>query len=214
MHNAAVFCVEARRATVCGVTMTPHRHLHFIRHAETDLAGRFCGAADPPINERGRAQLPALVARLATAPLTAIYTSGLQRARQTAEALAEARELPLHALDSLREIGFGQWETLSWEEIEARDPAYARRWVAEFPALPTPDGEPIGSFRARVLKALEHLRTEGTGDLAIVTHAGVLRVLLEELGHYPAHHAWERTRDYTCIIACTQTTPGARIEVT
>jgi broad specificity phosphatase PhoE len=186
--------------------------LVFIRHAETDLAGTFCGRTDPPLNAAGQAQLGPLQANLAAVPCTAIHTSDLLRARQTAEAVGAARQLPVYLSRGLREIDFGDWETLSWEQIEQRDPAYAARWVAEFPNLPAPNGEPIPVFKHRVLTEISRLR-QLNQDLAIVTHAGPLRVLLEELGHFAPHHAWERTRDYTCTIRCTQQSPTGHLEI-
>ncbi len=195
------------------MAITAWRRLWFIRHAETGLAGTFCGQADPPLNDRGRAQLAGLVKRLEPYPLTGLCTSKLLRARETAEAIAFSRGLPVTEFDGLREIGFGAWEGLTWEQIEQRDVVYARRWVSEFPALPTPGGEPIGSFRGRVLATLDQMRELEQGDVAVVTHAGVLRVLLESFGHYAPHHAWERTREYGCVIGCTQSAAGARIEV-
>ncbi len=187
--------------------------LWFIRHAETALAGTFCGSTDPPLCDRGLTQLPALTAHICAEPLTAIYTSDLQRARQTAAALAEPHHTPITPRPGLRQIHFGQWETLTWQQIEAADPAFAARWVAEFPALPPPDGEPIPIFRNRVLEEIASIRQEisvspcdsGANTFAIVTHSTVLRVLLEELGHFAPHHAWERTRDYTCTLRATQT---------
>ena len=189
------------------------RTIHLIRHAQTDLAGRFCGQSDPPLNAAGHAQLPALLDRLADSPLAAIYTSHLRRARETGDALAAPRGLTCLPAPGLAEIDFGTWEALTWEEIEQRDPAYSTRWVTEFPALPTPGGEPIGTFKTRVLNSLAEVLAASSGDLAIVTHAGCLRVVLESLGHYPAHHAWERTREYTCIIRCTQARPNVALEV-
>ncbi len=178
-------------------------NLILLRHAETALAGTFCGATDPPLNDQGRAQLPGLIARLAGTPLDAIYTSDLLRARQTAEAIAGSA--PIHPRPALRQIDFGRWETLTWQQIEQTDPLYAARWVAEFPNLPPGGGEPIPLFKHRVLEEFAFIRQQLSGQtVAIVTHSTVLRVLLEELGHFSAHHAWESTRNYTCLLRCTQ----------
>lgn len=182
--------------------------LLLIRHAETALAGTFCGATDPPLNDRGRAQLPGLIARLSARtdafPLNAVYTSDLLRARETAEAIAA--DTPIHVRPALRQIDFGRWETLTWQQIEDADPIYAARWISEFPNLPPGGGEPIPLFRHRVLQEFAFIRQQLTGQtIAVVTHSTVLRVLLEGLGHFSAHHAWESTRDYTCLLCCTQT---------
>ncbi len=182
----------------------------FIRHAATDLAGTFCGSSNPPLNDLGRSQVAQLLTQL-TQPIHTVYTSHLLRAHQTAEPIAQAHQAPLHLRPALREIDFGDWESLTWSDIETRNPTFAAKWVAEFPALPTPNGEPIQLFRTRILTELNHLRTlaEPGQTIAIVTHAGPLRVLLEEFGHYAPQHAWERTRDYTCIIRATQTSSNA-----
>jgi len=186
--------------------------LLFLRHAETDLAGTFCGASDPPLNERGFAQLPSLLRSVADLRFDAIYTSDLLRARQTAEALAALHCTPIHLRPSLRQIHFGDWETLTWHQIECADPTFAARWVAEFPNLTPPNGEPIAFFKHRVVEEITFIRQQTRGQtIAIVTHSTVLRVLLEEFGHFAPHHAWERTRDYTCSLRATQNTPSGAL---
>jgi adenosylcobinamide-GDP ribazoletransferase len=90
----------------------------FIRHAETDMAGRFCGHSDPDVNAKGRAQLTELAHLLSAEAIDAVYSSDLRRARSTAQAIAAARNIPLSLRPALREIDFGQWEGLSWEQIE------------------------------------------------------------------------------------------------
>jgi alpha-ribazole phosphatase len=184
--------------------------LIFIRHAETDLAGTFCGATDPPLNDRGVAQLPALLHALSDLRLDAIYTSDLLRARQTAEAIAKSNVAPVYPRPSLRQIDFGRWETLTWQQIESADPAFATRWIAEFPNITPPGGEPIAHFKHRVLEEISFIRKQTSSHqnqpqtVAVVTHSTVLRVLLEEFGHFAPHHAWERTRAYTCTLRATQ----------
>jgi len=179
--------------------------LLFLRHAETDLAGTFCGASNPPLNPRGEAQLPALLARVADLHFDTIYTSDLLRALQTAEALAAPHATPVLPRPGLRQIDFGRWETLTWQQIEQADPSLAARWVADFPNVTPPGGEPIALFKHRVLEEIAFIRQQAEGHtVAVVTHSTVLRVLLEEIGHFAPHHAWERTRDYTCTLHATQ----------
>jgi alpha-ribazole phosphatase len=178
----------------------------FIRHAATDLAGTFCGSSDPPLNMLGRSQVEQLVTQLSQ-PIHVLYTSDLLRAQQTADAIAHVHQAQIQRRPALRELHFGDWETLTWEQIEARNAGFAAKWVAEFPNLPTPNGEPIQHFRTRILAELKHIRAvaEPGQTVAVVTHAGPLRVLLEEFGHYAPQHAWERTREYTCVVRATQT---------
>ena len=188
--------------------------LLLIRHAETALKGTFCGHADPPLSPGGLAQLPGLMERLRPFRIDAVYASDLRRAVQTASALADERSLLVNQLPGLREIHFGEWEELDWAAIEQRNPAFAARWVSEFPALPTPGGEPIQWFRQRVLDAAQTLcDAAAQSNLAVVTHAGVLRVLLEELGHLAPHHAWEYTREYTCVLHFVRTGTHGHLEL-
>ena len=82
---------------------------------------------------------------------------------------------------ALREIDFGQWEGLRWEEIEERDKAYSREWIAAYPRMASPGGEDIGRFERRVLEEVEFLSLEAeraARTIAVVTHAGVIRTVL------------------------------------
>ena len=184
-----------------------------IRHAETDLAGRFCGQSDPVLNARGRQQAADLVTRLAGTPIDAIYTSDLRRAHSTAQAIALQRGLSCQLRPALREIDFGEWEGLSWDEITARDPDFAERWASEFPSLSAPGGEGIDNFAHRVLGAIGDLAAGLSASparswtLAVVTHGGVLRLVLEELCGLSAELAWERSRHF-CSIVTMQPTYG------
>jgi broad specificity phosphatase PhoE len=178
--------------------------LLFIRHAETEMAGRFCGHSDPPVNERGYRQIEALLDVLRDESIDAIYTSDLERALTTAEGIAERFQLSPVAVPGLREIHFGDWEGLSWQEIEARDAVYARRWSEAYPQLSAPGGESFEAFQSRVIAELKHLHTVlEQRCFAVVTHAGVIRVALREICGLNEKDAWERTRSYCSFFRYT-----------
>jgi alpha-ribazole phosphatase len=173
----------------------------FIRHAETEMSGRFCGHSDPEINAQGRAQAAGLAQSLSQEPIDRVYSSDLRRATSTAHAIAAAREIPHVLRPALREIHFGQWEGLSWQEIEALDRDYSREWVAHYPGLPAPAGESFHAFEARVLAEVEHLLECTRGPIAVVTHAGVLRVVLQHLCGCSDAEAWQQTQPYCCVVS-------------
>jgi alpha-ribazole phosphatase/probable phosphoglycerate mutase len=180
--------------------------LLLIRHAETDMAGTFCGHSDPELNARGHSQLGELINKLRTEEIGVVYTSDLRRAHTTAMAIAEAFGVDCHVRGALREINFGQWEGVTWEEIERGDQTYARRWIAEYPRLPAPDGESVHDFERRVLDEVKLLSVEAeAGDccIAVVTHAGVLRTALRALHSCSEDRAWEETRSYCSIVRHT-----------
>lgn len=103
------------------------------RHAETVMAGRYCGQSDPELSAAGIAQLPEIAQRIEPSKIDRILSSDLLRARQTAEAIAQTTGIPVELRPGLREIHFGLWEGLHWSEIEAQFPCEAKAWLQEFP---------------------------------------------------------------------------------
>jgi len=175
----------------------------FIRHAETDMAGTFCGHSDPGLNAKGLSQLTELLREIRGAVIGAVYTSDLRRARTTANAIAEAFGVECHASAALREINFGQWEGLRWDQIERRDEAYARKWTLEYPHLSARNGENFRDFKQRVLDKVNFLSTEVERrhcSIAVITHAGVLRTILTTLQGCSEEFAYEATKSYCSIV--------------
>jgi broad specificity phosphatase PhoE len=175
------------------------KQLIFIRHGQTDMVGRYCGHANPPINKYGCAQIKRLARDMKNEPIDAIVTSDLQRAVTTAHALGNLKDLIPFIRPRLREICFGEWEALCWDEIEQRDAGFARRWLDNFPHLTAPHGECFSHFRRRVLDEIAGIVENVAGNcIAVVTHAGVLRVVLQEFRGLSDVAAVDTTRSYCC----------------
>jgi alpha-ribazole phosphatase len=188
----------------------------FVRHAQTDMAGRFCGHSDPELNALGRLQLSQLLEELRVEKIGEVYSSDLRRARQTASEVAREFGVSLSVRSSLREIDFGEWEGLCWEKIEARDGEYARRWMEEYPQLSAPGGERFCDFERRVLDEVDSLCEKAKSrKIAVVTHAGVMRVVLCALHGCSEEDSWEKTRSYCCIVrhAVSEASATRRVEV-
>lgn len=178
------------------------KHLVLIRHAETDMAGRFCGHSDPELNERGQQQLAGVVDRLSEYAIRRIYTSDLRRARQTAEAIASHYGIGFEVRPGLREIHFGQWEGLSWSEIEACNPILAKIWAERYPNSTAPGGESLQQFERRVRAESAFLFAVATEcPIAVVAHAGFMRVLLTMFYGVPEEEAWKLAREYGSVVA-------------
>ena len=152
-----------------------------IRHGETawNVGGRLQGHLDIPLNDTGRGQAERLARALAERePLTAIYSSDLSRALDTARALAGATGAPLTVRADLRERSFGEFQGLTFDQVSRNRPDDAERWRRREPEWAPPGGESLLVFQERVAQALQALAAENTGNLiAIVTHGGVLDVL-------------------------------------
>ena len=151
-----------------------------IRHGETawNRDTRIQGSLDIDLNAAGRHQASRLAAALADEELHAIYSSDLARARDTAAALAQQRQLPLQQDPALRERRFGIFEGRSFAELEQLHPADTLRWRQRDPDFGPEGGERLIDFYARCVAALSRIAAAHAGQtIAIVSHGGVLDCL-------------------------------------
>jgi broad specificity phosphatase PhoE len=104
----------------------------FARHGESDWnrESRWQGHVDRPLTDRGRDQAAALVTQLAGAELTALYSSDLRRARETAEIVASQKGLVVECMVTLRETDVGSWAGLTYSEIARFHPDGFKIWKA------------------------------------------------------------------------------------
>lgn len=172
--------------------------LYYIRHGETDwnVAGRLQGWHDPALNAVGRRQaavcadiLRDLIEREGHSPTDYGYAaSPLQRARQTAEIMRAALGLVPndYRVDSrLREIGFGEWEGLTFRDVRARAPqALAARERDKWSFMP-PGGESYAQVALRMREWYDAL----DGNTVVVAHGGTARALIGVLGITPPARA-------------------------
>jgi broad specificity phosphatase PhoE len=155
--------------------------LFAVRHGETDSSRerRFAGSRDIALSPAGRAQCEAVAKALAAAPVTAVYTSPLERARISAEVIAKPHRLAAVVEPAFREMAFGQWEGLTRAEAAARFPAEMEAWRATPHLVVPPGGEPLTGVAARVAGGLRDLIATHAGDtVVLVSHAMVVRLLV------------------------------------
>lgn len=168
-------------------------HFCLIRHGQTNwnLEGRYQGQSDVPLNEKGLAQAGSLAERLKDNMFTAIYSSDLQRAGQTAEPIANLLGLPIQFEPRLREINQGQWEGVLVEEIKAR---YAEIWSQRTvdPAnVRPPGGETVGEVAERIYAALDDIaRLFPDGRVLIVSHGLSIATAICRVRHIPVGQAY------------------------
>jgi len=156
--------------------------LWLIRHAETDWAkaGRHTGLTDIPLNADGRAHAATLPQRLAGQTFAAVLVSPLSRARETAELAGLGAQAQLR--DDLVEYDYGDYEGITTEEIRADRPD----WVLWRDGVP--NGEMPDDVGARVDRVIAEAAAVD-GDVAIVAHGHVLRVLAARWTEQPASFA-------------------------
>lgn len=187
------------------------RQLILIRHPATDLAGTFCGHSDPDLNATGQTQLQALQRKLARSSLDRLLSSDLVRTRRCAEALAEQQGIAATFTPALREMHFGDWEGLRWDEVESRFPEQAQRWLQGFATFTPPHAEAYAQFTARISReADDWLRDTADTTLAVVTHRGVLLFLLQHYCGVESTTAWHLSAHYATVLFCTPAAAGDR----
>jgi probable phosphoglycerate mutase len=151
-----------------------------VRHGETawNVDTRIQGQLDIGLNERGRWQAQRLAAALAGEPIDAVYASDLERAQQTAQAVASAAGLQVRPDAALRERGFGEFEGLTFAEIKQRFPDDARRWRQRDVGFGPLGGETLASFYQRAVAGVAAIAARHRGHhVVVVTHGGVLDAL-------------------------------------
>jgi probable phosphoglycerate mutase len=154
--------------------------LYFIRHGQTDYSkeDRFSGSIDPPLNEIGLKMAEAFGAAYGDRGWTAIYSSPMLRTRQTADPLTRRTGLVPVLDDGLREISYGEWETLRHEDAQARWPEVYAYWAADTASRSPPGGETAFQVAARAALTVERIKREvPVGRVLVVSHKATIRIV-------------------------------------
>jgi broad specificity phosphatase PhoE len=152
---------------------------HLLRHGEHVLRGRVLAGRTPGVglSALGCAEIEAVADRLAGENIEALYSSPLQRARETAEILAERLQLPIQYREDVLELDFGEWTGLTFDEVRA-DQRW-QLWSSCRSIATVPGGESMRQVQERTVKALFDLRqTHRDGTVIIVSHGDVIRAAL------------------------------------
>lgn len=162
-----------------------------LRHGEVaGPANVLRGRSDDALSEAGWRQMHAACAMLDALP-DRIISSSLRRCCDFAQQFAAQHALPLTIHDDLREIDFGAWELLSAEQARAASPELFERFHTDPQGVTPPGGEAFDAFRQRALAAFDECIEQAHGDhLLLITHAGVMRVLLSGLLNLSWTDAW------------------------
>jgi probable phosphoglycerate mutase len=153
--------------------------LILVRHAEPVRIVDADGPADPELAERGRKQAEALAAYLGTEPIGAVWSSPMQRARETAAPLAAAL-----GVEVVVDTELAEWdrEATSYIPIEELKANKDERWVAMVEGNLDTSGVDLDAFRAGVVTAMDHIVTGNPGaSVAVVCHGGVINTYLASI---------------------------------
>lgn len=161
-----------------------------IRHGETDWnkEKRIQGQIDIPLNDTGRAQALAMAYNSAHFRFSAIYSSDLSRAVETAQGLSEREDLPTIQRHQLRERHYGIFQGISKDEAPAQFPDIYPLYAARDIHYDFETGESLIDFSKRVLDIFDWLaRHHENQQIAVVSHAGVLDIMYRHATGRPLH---------------------------
>ncbi|MBQ6447400.1 MAG: alpha-ribazole phosphatase [Bacillus sp. (in: Bacteria)] len=154
---------------------------YLIRHGQTEwnVDGKIQGSTDIELNTEGLIQAAQLSEKIQNLnyPFSKIYSSPQQRAVQTAEILSRETAIDYEVKDGLEEINLGEWEGLSWREVQDTYPQEFDQWLKNRKYTKPPKGESYQEMIDRVLSALNKILRETNEDAVIVTHSAVIMCL-------------------------------------
>ena len=163
--------------------------LLLVRHGHTDAAGKRLTGWQPGVhlNDRGRADADRLVERLDGVRVEAIYSSPLERCRETAAPLAKARRLSVHSRRRLIDTGYGEWTGRSIAQVRKTK---LWRTVERVPsAMRFPGGESLLEVQARAVDEVNRIAQDHRkGIVVVVSHADPIRLVIAHAAGAHADH--------------------------
>ncbi len=176
--------------------------VHLIRHGQSQFnaMGKVQGHTNSPLTLQGHSQARAVGEALKGREISALYTSDLLRARQTAEEIGAILGMAPQPVEGLREVSLGEWEGKEIEEIRVNDPRTLELWYSAPMEAKIPGAEPLGAFRERVLATFEEIvGSHPYGEIVIVSHGGVLSVIIAHILEMSLNSLWRFRLDNASI---------------
>ncbi|MBJ8831655.1 adenosylcobalamin/alpha-ribazole phosphatase [Citrobacter freundii] len=175
--------------------------LWLVRHGETEanVAGLYSGHAPTPLTERGIAQAQTLGTLLRNVPVDNVLCSELERARHTTQLILGDREVPVRNMPELNEMFFGDWEMRHHRNLAREDAENYAVWCNDWQNATPTNGEGFQAFSQRVERFIAQLADYKTcQNLLVVSHQGVLSVLIARLLSMPAAAMWHFRVEQGC----------------
>ena len=175
--------------------------LWLVRHGETEanVAGLYSGHAPTPLTERGIAQAQTLGTLLRNVPVDNVLCSELERARHTTQLILAEREVPVRNMPELNEMFFGDWEMRHHRDLAREDTENYAVWCNDWQNATPTNGEGFQAFSLRVERFIAQLDDyKMCQNLLVVSHQGVLSVLIARLLSMPAAAMWHFRVEQGC----------------
>lgn len=177
------------------------RIIYLIRHGKTlDCEEkRYIGITDLPLSNEGINQARFLKEYFASINIEKMYSSPLTRCVQTSDIISEDRDIKKIIVNELKEINMGHWEGKTFTYIKERYPLLYEERGKHIDMFKPPGGESFRELQKRVMPAFENIIRTTTGNVIIIAHAGVNRVILSRLLNYHLSGIFNVYQPYGCI---------------
>lgn len=180
--------------------------IYLVRHGLTEwnVGGRFQGHSDVALAEAGVKQAECLAEHFPAQKIDVIYSSDLQRAASTARCIAKRFGCEVRLTEHLREMNFGAWEGLTFEQITARWPETEQQIFFAPDQLKPPGGETFQEVEKRAAHELERITAAHAGQcVVLVAHGAFLRTILTYVLHMPLRYVWRLKQGNTAVSRLT-----------
>lgn len=167
------------------------------RHGETEwnVEKVFRGRADVNLNDVGIKQADLLGKHLCHWKLEAIYSSPVKRALDTANIVAHYMEVAVCIAEGLTDFDFGEWQSLSEKEVKRLYPALLDEWHSNPDKVRMPSGENLDDVTKRTAEVVDEVLSRHHGNVLLVSHRVVLKVLICSLLGLDNSHFWNISQD-------------------
>jgi probable phosphoglycerate mutase len=175
--------------------------LYLLRHGAIDWPDPDCfmGQTDAPLSPEGRLQADAWRHEFHNVAFAGVWSSDLTRAAETANIIFAGRAADVRTCRDLREIRLGEWDGLPRGRVRASHPDLWRARGEDLSGFRPPGGESFADLQQRVLPQIARIAEETLGAACIVTHAGVIRVLVCHFLQMPLSNLFRIRLDYASL---------------
>lgn len=181
LGSSMAHTIQRHRRGILAASVQGERTIYLLRHGAVLTQGNgkyFIGQSDVPLSPEGLEQARKLREDLRDVHLSAIFCSDLSRSVQTAEIIAEPHQLPCSIRNELREINLGEWDGLAFDVVRHRYPEQFAKRGLDIVNFRPPGGESFLDCTMRVLPVFYEIVQSVPGNLVIVGHAGINRIIL------------------------------------